>query len=104
MMLPEVIDKLRHLVLSIRDVRYTDAQLQAEHNRLVGQHYELIRTLSLMLRNPDLYPLAVAIDIAGEIDDPTAELAKLLSAHNIDLWRGGPVRDHSRLQRRSGCC
>jgi hypothetical protein len=100
MMLPEVIDKLRHLVLSIRDVRYADAQLQAEHNRLVGQHYELIRTLSLMLRNPDPYPLAVAIDMAAEIDDPSGDLAKLLTAHNVDFWRG-PLQDHSRPQRRS---
>jgi len=100
MVLPEAIDRLRHLVLSMRDVRHADPQLQAEHNRLIDQHYELIRTLSLMLRNPDPYPLAVAIDMAAEIDDPSGELAKLLSAHNVDLWRG-PLPDQSRPQRRS---
>src|SRR4051794_35464613 len=103
MMLPEVIDKLRHLVLGIRDVRYADAEHQAEHDRLVAQHSELIRTLSLMLRNPDPSPLAVAIDIAAEMDDPSGEVGQLLSADNVDLWRG-PLREHSRLQRRSGSC
>src|SRR4051812_39845202 len=103
MMLPEAIDRLRHLVLSIRDVRHADPQLQVEHDRQVGQHYELIRTLSLMLRNPDPYPLAVAIDMAAEIHDPSGELAELLSARNVDIWRG-PLADVSRPQRRSGSC
>jgi hypothetical protein len=76
-MLPEVIDKLRHVVLELRDRRCADAQLQPEQNRFVGQHYELIRTLSLMLTNLGPYPLAVAIEILQDMKDASGELALL---------------------------
>jgi len=84
-MLPELLDGLRHQVLRLAGTRYQDVALQAKHQRLVRQHHELIRTLSLMLRNPDLYPLAIAVDIVAEIQDSARELPNPPGASNLDL-------------------
>jgi hypothetical protein len=85
MMLYQMIDELRHAVLRLAALSYNDGALQAKHKRLVGQTYELIRTLSLMLRNPELYPLAVAFDMAAEIEELSSELPELPGAKNVDL-------------------
>jgi hypothetical protein len=81
----QMIDELRHEVLRLADISYNDGELQNKHKRLVGQLHELIRTLSLMLRNPDSYPLAVAFDIVAEIDELSREFPELPGAKNDDL-------------------
>jgi hypothetical protein len=58
--------------------------IQAQHKRLIGQFHELIRMLSLMLRNSDSYPLAVALDMAAEIQETSSELPNL-SAAKVNL-------------------
>jgi hypothetical protein len=84
-MLPDLLDRLRHQVLQLAGTHYEDVALQAKHQRQVAQHYELIRTLSLMLRKPDLYPLAVALDILAEIQDLSTELPDPAGASSFDL-------------------
>jgi hypothetical protein len=84
-MLPELLDRLRHQVLRLAGTRYQDVALRAKHHRYVAHHYELIRTLSLMLRKPDLYPLAVAIDILAELQGISTEFPDLAGAGSFDV-------------------
>jgi hypothetical protein len=112
-MLPAFIDRLRHQVHRLAEIRYSDAALQAKHKRLVVQHYELIRTLSLMLRNPDPYPLAVAFDMVGEIQDSSRQLPEVSGANNLDLnsslaeiesfWKEGDITAASGARRSPLC-
>jgi hypothetical protein len=124
MILYQMIDELRHEVLRLAGIRYNDAALQAKHKRLVGQTNELIRTLSLMLRNPDPYPLPVAFDMVAEIEELSSDLPEVPGAKTVDLssslaeivsfWgeigitaasgsRRGPIRNDVRELPRSRC-
>jgi len=37
---------------------------------------------------PELHPLAVALDIPAEMGNPSGVFAKLSKARNDDLWQG----------------
>jgi hypothetical protein len=80
MKLTDFIDGLQDRVLRLAAVDYGDEKLQAKHRVLVVLHYDLLRTLSLLIGNEDSYPLAVAMDIVAEIEQTSKEMAALREA------------------------
>ena len=77
MKLTEFIDGLKIRLVGLTDVAYDDEKLQAKHRLLVVLHYDLLKTLSLLVGNEDPYPLVVAMDIVSEIEQTSKEMAAL---------------------------
>jgi hypothetical protein len=77
MKLTEFIDGLQARLISLAGVVHEDERLQAKHRLLVVLHYDLLKTLSLLIGNDDAYPLAVAMDIVAEIEQTSKEMAAL---------------------------
>jgi len=80
MELPIFLDKLRKNLLIMAEVGYADAQIQARHEALIKQHFELLRIVSLSLDNSDSYPLSVALDMVTEIQEAAKQFGELLRA------------------------
>jgi hypothetical protein len=77
MKLTDFIDGLKDRLLNLAATHFEDDELQAKHHLLVGLHYELLKTMSLLQRGDDPYPLVVAIDIVQDIEQTSKEMVVL---------------------------
>jgi hypothetical protein len=77
MKLTDFIDGLKIRLMSLSDVVYGDEKLPAKHRLLVVLHYDLLKTLSLLVGNEDPYPLVVAMDLVSEIEQTSKQMAAL---------------------------
>jgi hypothetical protein len=53
MKLTDFIDGLKDRLLNLAATHFEDDELQAKHHLLVGLHYELLKTMSLLQRGDD---------------------------------------------------
>jgi hypothetical protein len=75
--LTEFIAGLKDKVLNLAAMHFDDVELQAKHRLLVMLHCDLLKTMSLLHRSGDLYPLVIALDIVSEIEQLSKEMAAM---------------------------
>ena len=80
MTLPDFLDELKNKIRQLSEISFAAPNIQAKHELLLEQHFELLDTIALAAESTDNYPLFVALDMMNEIRDSTKELAKLLKA------------------------